>query len=78
MPDRRPVRKVTANAGDGGMREKCILSAKVIVSSDDDLPTLGSYQGITILSPAQASRASIKSQIVPLWGHAVMGSDTMP
>ena len=58
MPDRRPVRKVTANAGDSGTREKCILSAEVIVSGDDDLLTLGGYQGITILSPAQASRAS--------------------
>ena len=58
MPDRRPVRKVTANAGGSGMREKCILSAEVIVSSDDDLLTLGRYQGIAILSPAQASRAS--------------------
>lgn len=48
MPDRRPVRKVTANAGDSGMREKCILSAKVIVSSDDDLLTLGRCQGITM------------------------------
>ena len=39
----------------------CAIAARAeaIVSGDDDLPALGSYQGIPILSPGVAGRRAV-------------------